>query len=313
MEDESPAIEDVYTFDKVLGEGSFGIVKRAIKKDTGEAFAVKMIKKENLESDDMNALQQEVEILTEIDHPNVVKLYEIYEDDAYFYMVLELMTGGELFQRIVEADHFSERQAAETIKPVVDALHYCHALNIAHRDLKPENLLYATKEPGAVIKISDFGLARFVGENTMTTMCGTPGYVAPDIILGQGYDKTIDYWSVGVILYIMLCGFPPFYSENNDELFELIVQGKFEFPSPAWDSISNEAKDLIKGLLTVDPKKRFNYEKISAHPWLNGKSSDTSIPDIQKKIKNFSASKQFKKIKIVLQAVSKLNKNQKSH
>lgn len=220
-----------------------------------------------------------------------MKLYEIYEDDNYFYMVLELMTGGELFQRIVEADHFSERQAADTIRPVVDALHYCHALNVAHRDLKPENLLYASKDPGAVIKISDFGLARFVSDSNMTTMCGTPGYVAPEIIIGKGYDKAVDYWSVGVILYIMLCGSPPFYSENNNELFDLIVKGKFDFPSPAWDSISNEAKDYIKGLLTIDPHKRLNYERAIQHPWLNGKSSESSIPDIQKKIKNFSAQK----------------------
>ncbi|EGR29825.1 hypothetical protein IMG5_148090 [Ichthyophthirius multifiliis] len=254
----------------------------------------------------MTALQQEVEILTEIDHPNVVKLFEIYEDDNSFYMVMELMTGGELFQRIVEAEHFSEKQAAETVKAVVDALHYCHELNIAHRDLKPENLLYASKDPGSVIKISDFGLARFINDQTMTTMCGTPGYVAPEIIHGNGYNKAIDYWSLGVILYIMLCGFPPFYSENNDELFEIIVKGKFDFPSPAWDTISKEAKDLIRGLLTTDPSKRWSYEKIKNHLWLNGKNSDKSIPDIQKNIKNFSASKQFKKIKFVLDAAHRL-------
>ncbi|CAD8080235.1 unnamed protein product [Paramecium primaurelia] len=293
-------INKVYTLEKTLGEGAFGVVKRAVKKSTGEQFAVKIINKENLSNDDLLALQTEVEILTQIDHPNVVKLYEIYEDDTYFYMVLELMTGGELFERIVEKDHFSEKEAAATLRPIIDALTYCHKMGIVHRDLKPENLLYSSMEPGALLKVSDFGLARFVGsEEVMMTQCGTPGYVAPEIINGKGYTEAIDFWSVGVILYIMLCGFPPFYDEDNDKLFSMIKNGNFNFPSPYWDQISNEAKELIKGLLTIDPAKRLTTEKILKHPWLLN-NTHKSIVNLQAKLKDYRASKKIKRIANVL-------------
>ncbi|CAD8087970.1 unnamed protein product [Paramecium sonneborni] len=289
-------ITKVYTFEKTLGEGAFGVVKRAKKKSNGEMYAVKIINKDNLSNEDLQALQTEVEILTQIDHPNVVKLYEIYEDDTNFYMVLELMTGGELFERIVEKDHYSEKEAAATLRPIIDALSYCHKMGIAHRDLKPENLLYSSKDPGALLKVSDFGLARFIAnDEVMMTQCGTPGYVAPEILSGHGYSEAIDFWSVGVILYIMLCGFPPFYDEDNDKLFKIIKTGQFSFPSPYWDSISNEAKDLIKGLLTVDPTKRYGTEKILKHPWLVNNTAK-SIPNIQNKMKEFYGSATMKKM-----------------
>ena len=161
------------------------------------------------------ALQLEVEILSHLDHPNVVKLFEIYDEGDVLYLVMELMEGGELFDRIVEKESYSEMEAAETIKPIIDSIRYCHENGIIHRDLKPENLLYMTTEQNSIIKISDFGLARFVQNELATTACGTPGYVAPEIVGGKGYGKEVDYWSIGIILYIMLCGFPPFYDENN--------------------------------------------------------------------------------------------------
>jgi len=150
-----------------------------------------------------------------MDHPNVVKLYEIFDEGDCMYLVLELMSGGELFDRVVEKEHYSEKEAADTIRPIVDALRYCHSMGIIHRDLKPENLLYANRELSAIIKITDFGLARFLEGELATTACGTPGYVAPEILEGKGYGKEVDYWSIGVIIYILLCGFPPFYEENN--------------------------------------------------------------------------------------------------
>jgi len=145
----------------------------------------------------------------------VVKLFEIFDEGEVLYLVMELMSGGELFDRIVEKECYSEKEAAEAIKPIVDSVRYCHENGIIHRDLKPENLLYETSEETSIIKISDFGLARFVQGELATTACGTPGYVAPEIVLGMGYGKEVDYWSIGIILYIMLCGFPPFYNENN--------------------------------------------------------------------------------------------------
>jgi len=168
-----------------------------------------------------------------------VKLYEIYDSKDKFYMVMELMHGGELFDRIVEEEFFSEKLASDTIRPIIDAIRYCHAMGISHRDLKPENILYGSKENESIIKISDFGLARVVSNELMTTACGTPGYVAPEVLSGKGYDNFCDFWSIGVILYVLLCGYPPFYEDTNEELFEKIKTADFEFPSPEWDEISS--------------------------------------------------------------------------
>jgi len=159
--------------------------------------------RKELSEDDEIALCNEIDILTQLDHPNVVKIYEIFDEGDYIYLVLELLAGGELFDRIVEKEHYSEKEAADTIRPIVDAIRYCHSLGIIHRDLKPENLLYLTMEQNSIIKITDFGLARFLENELATTACGTPNYVAPEIINGQGYHKEVDYWSIGVIIYIM--------------------------------------------------------------------------------------------------------------
>lgn len=188
-----------------------------------------------------------------MNHPNVVKIYEIYEENDILYLCTELMSGGELFDRIVEKESYSEREAAETIRPIVDSIHYCHSQGIIHRDLKPENLLYESRDEKSIIKISDFGLARFLqNDEQASTACGTPGYVAPEIIEGKGYGEEVDLWSIGIILYIMLCGFPPFYNDNHTELFQQIVNLDYEFPSPYWDDISDSAKDLIKKILVKD-------------------------------------------------------------
>lgn len=203
-----------------------------------------------------------------MDHPNVVVLKEIFDEGDVLYLVMELMSGGELFDRIVEKESYSEKEAAETIRPIVDAIRYCHENDIIHRDLKPENLLYTSSEETAFIKITDFGLARFVENEFATTACGTPGYVAPEIIEGKGYGKPVDYWSIGIILYIMLCGFPPFYEDDNAKLFEQIKNCEFEFPSPYWDNISDSAKELIRLLLVKEPEKRLTAEEIMAHPWI---------------------------------------------
>lgn len=264
-------IKEKYVFEKKLGEGAFGEVCKIVNKDTGEEFACKMMNKNNLSPEDLQSIQTEVEILIQLDHPNVVKLHEVWEDKSKFYMVVELMTGGELFDRIVEKDHFSEKEACDIIRPVCDAIVYCHNCSVVHRDLKPENLLFATRDPGSIIKINDFGLAKSQETNKMMiTQCGTPSYVAPEIIQGEGYDEKIDVWSIGVIIYIMLCGYPPFYDEDNEKLFDIILQGKVSFPSPDWDGISEMAKDLIKKCLTTDPKRRITPAEIVKHPWVVG-------------------------------------------
>lgn len=198
-------ITDYYKFEDELGAGSFAVVKSAINKKTGELVAVKIINRKEMEEDDEVALQSEIEILSNLDHPNVVKMYEVFDEADFMYIVLECMTGGELFDRIVEKESYSEREAADTILPIVDSIRYCHENGIIHRDLKPENLLYETKEENSVIKISDFGLARFLPSDVFaTTACGTPGYVAPEILGGKGYGAPVDVWSIGITLYILL-------------------------------------------------------------------------------------------------------------
>jgi len=231
-----------------------------------------------LSEEDKLGLQNEIDILTHVDHPNIVKLYQVFEDSDSYSLVMELMTGGELFDTILEKEHFSEREAADTVRPIIDAINYCHNLNIIHRDIKPENLLFSKKDPlMRTIKVSDFGLARFISLETLaTTTCGTPGYVAPEILEQRPYGKECDYWSIGVVLYILLCGFPPFYDEDNMVLFEKIKKGKYDFPSPAWDHISAEAKEIIKRLLVVDPTLRWNCDHLLNHPWILGESSNAA-------------------------------------
>lgn len=192
-----------------------------------------------------------------IEHKNIVKLKDKFDTPSHLYLVMECCSGGELFDRIVDREKYTEADAAKVVRSVADALAYCHSAEppIVHRDLKPENLLLIDSSEDADVKVADFGLAKMLTKDTlMQTACGTPNYVAPEILEGREYDEKVDAWSLGVIMYILLCGFPPFYDENNAALFTAIKSGDFEFPSPFWDDISSEAKDCIKRMLTVDPK-----------------------------------------------------------
>ena len=266
-------IEDFYIIeqDTILGEGASAIVRKGIKKDSGETYAIKIIDKSQMGENELESLYNELKIMSIIDHPNIVRVYEYYECHGVVFIVMELMNGGELFDKIVEYEHYTEKQASETFRPIVDAVRYCHTLGIVHRDLKPENLLYSSNEENAMIKVSDFGFAKFLipkAQEQLFTACGTPSYVAPEIIESKGYDSKVDCWSLGVILYVMLCGFPPFYADDNNTLFNMIKKADFEFHSPYWDNVSENAKDLIKKLLIVEPEKRLSTEEILKHPWL---------------------------------------------
>ncbi|RHZ01811.1 hypothetical protein DYB37_007566 [Aphanomyces astaci] len=237
-----------YKFGKTLGTGSFATVKSAVNKADNTKWAVKCIEKASLAPDDEEALRVEVEVLQMVEHPNIVKLKEVFDCPKTFYMVMEEMSGGELFDRIVEKEKYSEREARTVVHKLATALAYCHTLGIVHRDLKVRHCKLNLKAclENAEIKIADFGLAKLIqGNSMMQTACGTPGYVAPEILEGKPYGGEVDMWSLGVITYILLCGFPPFYDENNAALFATIKAGAYDFPSPYWDHVSDSGTSIM--------------------------------------------------------------------
>jgi len=216
-------IRNKYNLGEEIGKGGFSVVYRAERKKGGEEFAVKKIDKKKVEGDDIKLLRREIQIMKKLNHANILKLFEVYEDDESFYLVMELVKGKELFDKIVERGMYSERDAANIIAQVVSAVDYLHENGIAHRDLKPENLLVEGEEEDSIVKIADFGFAKTFGGETgekLMTSCGSPGYVAPEILTAESYDKSVDMWSVGVILYILLSGYPPFYADSAPALFK---------------------------------------------------------------------------------------------
>jgi len=295
-----------------LGSGNFAVVKKATKtaKNTNAAVpqevAIKFIDKSKVE--DMNDIQREIEIMQMIEHPNVIKLYEIYDEPKKMNLVMELVTGGELFDRIVSKGNYCEKDASNVIATLCGALDYLHAKKVVHRDLKPENILYASTAEDADIKVADFGLARVVsGKDMMKTACGTPGYVAPEILKNKGYDSgAVDLWSVGVILYILLCGFPPFYEEELPALFDQILHARYDFPSPWWDNISKEAKDLVTKLLELDPVTRLTAAQVLEHPWCKGEAPSTPLDSAAQSLKKYNASRKLKKVAMGIIAQKKM-------
>lgn len=258
---------------KELGHGHYGIVRKCMNRETNQWFAIKSIKKCKVKN--IEVLKREIEILKEVDHPHIIKLVEVHEDIKYLHLITELCTGGELFDRIItktqsEEGHFSEKDAAKLVRDILDAINYCHTeKQIVHRDLKPENFLYLTDKDDAPIKIIDFGLSRHDDQNMgiMKTKVGTPYYVAPEVLRRQ-YTKSCDIWSIGVITYILLCGYPPFYGDNDTQIFSAVRAGDFDFPSPDWDEISQNAKDFICALLKMDPAQRLTAEEALHHKWI---------------------------------------------
>ena len=276
-------INKFYEIKDKLGSGSFAVVKRGVRKADLKPFAVKIIKKSKLNADELAVVHDEVEIMHRIQHENCVTLFELFETNKKIYMVMELLTGGELFDRIVAKGSYSEKEASEVIASVTSAIQYLHNTGIVHRDLKPENLIYLSPDLDSPIKITDFGLAKFrsakADASSMTTACGTPGYVAPEVLKNEPYNKAVDLWSLGVILYILLCGFPPFYHESTAALYKQIKKGQYDFPDPYWTEISDSAKDLVRRLLTVDPKARYTAAQVLTHPWITGGASSKPLAE----------------------------------
>ncbi|CAG9324084.1 CDPK1_39 [Blepharisma stoltei] len=264
-------IRQFYQVQEKLGNGSFGSVHKAIHISSGAVRAIKVLSKSKFKKDDREKLIQEVEILKDLDHPNILKIYEVIEDDISLYIVTELCTGGELFDRIISQHRFYENTAASYMYQIVSALMYCHQNGIVHRDLKPENLLFENDSQDAPIKVIDFGTSLKFSPNTkLSNFTGTAYYVAPEVIKGK-YDEKCDVWSAGVILYIMLCGIPPFNASSENGILMKVSRGVFTFAMPEWKNVSQEAKSLITKMLTKDPAKRPSAEEVLQDKWLQGR------------------------------------------
>eukprot|EP01083_Nonionella_stella_P002679 7687_1 len=253
-----------------IGEGAFARVRKITRKSDKAVFALKMIKKKGKSSEDIAALQREILVLQKCDHENIVRLGDWCDTKKRIYMVVEFCDGGDVFERVVQYKKFSEKSAIHVVTQVASGLGHVHKQKFVHRDLKPDNLMYLTKAVDSPIKIIDFGLAGDCGEGPCKTPCGTAHYAAPEVLSSLEYDQSADMWSLGVIIYTLLCGFPPFFDASNNmkNLYHLIKKGQYSFPSPFWDDITENAKDLIGKLLLKDPSARLNAEQVLLHPWV---------------------------------------------
>ncbi|XP_026190356.1 calcium-dependent protein kinase 4 [Cyclospora cayetanensis] len=275
------AFSDRYKGQRVLGKGSFGEVILCKDKVTGQEYAVKVISKRQVkQKTDKELLLKEVELLKKLDHPNIMKLYEFFEDKGYFYLVTEVYTGGELFDEIISRKRFSEVDAARIIRQVLSGITYMHKNKVVHRDLKPENLLLENKRKDANIRIIDFGLStHFESTKKMKDKIGTAYYIAPEVLHGT-YDEKCDVWSTGVILYILLSGCPPFNGANEFDILKKVEKGKFTFDLPQWKKVSEPAKDLIRKMLAYVPTMRISARDALEHEWLKKTDADTDSIDV---------------------------------
>lgn len=306
-------LDEVYQVQKKkMGEGSYGYVSKATHKDTGVARAVKCIDKSKVP--DQERFESEVDIHASLDHPHIVKLYEVFEDTKNYYLVMELCTGGELFDRIVaEAEKredglaFTEASAATYMTQILGAMSYLHSNNFVHRDIKPENFLMQNEEDKAAIKVIDFGLAKkftIGSSDVMKTKAGTPYYVSPQVLSGS-YDEKCDVWSCGVIAYILLCGYPPFYGDTDSDILKMVKKGKFEFPEEDWASVSVAAKDCIQKMMTKDSKERPSAARMLDHPWIKDKAIRTTgaiSKDLCSRMKKFTGATKMKKLTLTMVA-----------
>jgi len=303
--------DELYRLTRVLGTGAFSTVREGFhKSSTSLSYAVKCVDRKKLSDEDEAALLDEVKILEEMKHVHIIRLYDFFVETTAYYLVMERMSGGELFDRIVAKAYYNEKEARDVCKIVLEAVSHCHDHHVAHRDLKPENLLLLSDEDDSTVKIADFGFAKHVyRRESLTTQCGTPGYVAPEILEGIPYDERADMWSVGVILYILLGGYPPFIENNQRDLFRKIRKGEYEFHPEYWGTVSEEAKSLIASLLTVDPVKRLDAIEALTDPWICQDDITLESRDLKKNLKElskFNAKRKFKAAVSTVMAVNKL-------
>ncbi|KAL4446120.1 hypothetical protein ABPG74_021659 [Tetrahymena malaccensis] len=307
-------ILDSYTIGKVIGEGGFGTVCLVRHKTTQIDRAMKMIPKKKLNKSDEDKLFEELAILRQIDHPCIVKVFEHFQDEKYHYLISEYCTGGELFERIKDVSPFTEKVAAGYMKQILSAISYCHINNIVHRDLKPENILFDSKATNSNLKVIDFGAStKFDHNEKLTKRIGTPFYVAPEILTKKPYDEKCDVWSLGVIMYILLCGYPPFWGQTDQEIYEKVKKGKFEFYEEDWADRSSDAKDLISKMLQYDPKDRISATEAYAHPWILSNVHVEPLDDkMMKKLSQFAAKNKLRIAILNLMANQVLNTQDKN-
>jgi len=281
-----------------IRKGSMATVWQCVKRNDPQkiSYAVKIIKRKEMGQSDDEDVMNEVAVLQSLKHPNIVQLNDFYEEKDYFYLVMEYMTGGDVFDRIVDHRQYTEKDARDLIKCLLEAVKFMHDNGVAHRDLKPQNLLLKSTDDDADIKVADFGFAKRIHmPRSLTTRCGTPTYVAPEILKNIPHDHAADMWSVGVICYVLLVGYPPFAGDNQAELFRQIRTGEYDFPKDDWDHICDEAKDLIKLLLVVNPMQRMTAAEALEHEWmmededvLSGRDLSLSQRSVQEKKKKLN-------------------------
>ncbi|XP_015717459.1 calcium/calmodulin-dependent protein kinase type II subunit delta isoform X5 [Coturnix japonica] len=290
---------DEYQLYEELGKGAFSVVRRCMKITTGQEYAAKIINTKKLSARDHQKLEREARICRLLKHPNIVRLHDSISEEGFHYLVFDLVTGGELFEDIVAREYYSEADASHCIQQILESVNHCHLNGIVHRDLKPENLLLASKSKGAAVKLADFGLAIEVqGEQqAWFGFAGTPGYLSPEVLRKDPYGKPVDMWACGVILYILLVGYPPFWDEDQHRLYQQIKAGAYDFPSPEWDTVTPEAKDLINKMLTINPAKRITASEALKHPWICQRSTVASMMHRQETVdclKKFNARRKLK-------------------
>uniref|UniRef100_A0A2I3TH19 calcium/calmodulin-dependent protein kinase n=1 Tax=Pan troglodytes TaxID=9598 RepID=A0A2I3TH19_PANTR len=290
---------DEYQLFEELGKGAFSVVRRCMKIPTGQEYAAKIINTKKLSARDHQKLEREARICRLLKHPNIVRLHDSISEEGFHYLVFDLVTGGELFEDIVAREYYSEADASHCIQQILESVNHCHLNGIVHRDLKPENLLLASKSKGAAVKLADFGLAIEVqgDQQAWFGFAGTPGYLSPEVLRKDPYGKPVDMWACGVILYILLVGYPPFWDEDQHRLYQQIKAGAYDFPSPEWDTVTPEAKDLINKMLTINPAKRITASEALKHPWICQRSTVASMMHRQETVdclKKFNARRKLK-------------------
>nr|XP_055054732.1 calcium/calmodulin-dependent protein kinase (CaM kinase) II beta 1 isoform X14 [Misgurnus anguillicaudatus] len=290
---------DEYQLYEELGKGAFSVVRRCVKLSTGQEYAAKIINTKKLSARDHQKLEREARICRLLKHPNIVRLHDSISEEGFHYLLFDLVTGGELFEDIVAREYYSEADASHCIHQILDSVHHIHQHDIVHRDLKPENLLLASKCKNAAVKLADFGLAIEVqgDQQAWFGFAGTPGYLSPEVLRKEAYGKPVDIWACGVILYILLVGYPPFWDEDQHKLYQQIKAGAYDFPSPEWDTVTPEAKNLINQMLTINPTKRITAQEALKHPWVCQRSTVASMMHRQETVeclKKFNARRKLK-------------------